>query len=204
VRRGYEYDASTLPTFIGPVARAYYLMTAKLDAAEREKRKALFGKFSDGLRPLKPYRWRVGTRLLTEIPVTTMPVFKMPIHVSYLLYLGAFSPRLALTYFRTALALCRLTGTQPSLLLHPLDFLCADDVSVLAFFPAMRQSLDGKLLLVSEALRMLDEQFEVLTLGQHARTVAQNCAVREVAEAAPESSLIRADDDREFAAKERA
>jgi peptidoglycan-N-acetylglucosamine deacetylase len=26
--RGYEYDASTFPTFLGPLARAYYFMTA--------------------------------------------------------------------------------------------------------------------------------------------------------------------------------
>ena len=35
VRRGYCYDASTLPTLIGPLARAYYFMTAKLSPAER-------------------------------------------------------------------------------------------------------------------------------------------------------------------------
>src|SRR5256885_6974058 len=75
-RRGYEYDATTFPTFLGPLARAYYFMTAKLTDEERERRKALFGKLSDGLQPLKPYRWRVGDGTLVEIPVTTMPVFK--------------------------------------------------------------------------------------------------------------------------------
>src|SRR5207248_2980424 len=32
--RGYRYDASTLPTFLGPLARLYYLLTANLDPAE--------------------------------------------------------------------------------------------------------------------------------------------------------------------------
>ena len=43
-RRGYQYDCSTFPTYLGPLARAYYFATAKLTPEEREKRKALFGK----------------------------------------------------------------------------------------------------------------------------------------------------------------
>ncbi len=38
-RRGYQYDASTLPTFIGPLARIYYFMTAKLTHEDKENRK---------------------------------------------------------------------------------------------------------------------------------------------------------------------
>ena len=91
VRRGYQYDASTLPTFIGPLARAYYFMTAKLNKEQTEQRKVLFGTWRDGLRPIKPYLWRVGDRKLVEIPVTTMPGFKIPIHFSYIIYLAGFS-----------------------------------------------------------------------------------------------------------------
>ena len=53
-RRGYPYDASTFPTYLGPLARAYYSMTAKLPKEERAKRKQLFGKFREGFRPLSP------------------------------------------------------------------------------------------------------------------------------------------------------
>ena len=45
-RRGYICDASTFPTFLGPLARAYYFMTSKLDKEELDLRKALFGKIS--------------------------------------------------------------------------------------------------------------------------------------------------------------
>ena len=138
-RRGYHYDASTFPTFLGPLARAYYFMTSNLSKAERQKRKALFGGFKDGFQPLKPYQWSLGTDQLIEMPVTTLPIFKVPIHFSYLLYLSVYSPALALLYFRLALWLCRLTGTQPSLLLHPLDFLTQEDVPELAFFPGMNR-----------------------------------------------------------------
>jgi hypothetical protein len=167
VRRGYQYDASTLPTFLGPLARAYYFMTAKLTEEEKQKRQILFGKLRDGLQPLKPYRWQVEGQSLVEIPVTTMPLFKVPIHFSYLLYLSLYSTPLALQYFRTALRLCRLRGVQPSLLLHPLDLLGCDDTQDLSFFPGMRMTSERKLEVVSRALRLMSDQFNLLTLRQH-------------------------------------
>ncbi len=170
LRRGYEYDASTFPTYLGPLARAYYFMTTKLSDEEKEERKELFGKMSEGLRPIKPYRWQMDERTLLEIPVTTMPLTKIPIHVSYVLYLSVFSPALAIQYFKTAMRLCRLTRTEPSLLLHPLDFLGADDTNALDFFPAMRIQSAKKLEIVGEVLRALSENFTVLNLREYART----------------------------------
>ena len=87
-RHGYQYDASTLPTFIGPLARAYYFMTTKLSPEDKESRKMLYGKFRDGLQPLRSYRWQIDgdSEMLVEIPVTSMPIFKIPFHVSYILY----------------------------------------------------------------------------------------------------------------------
>jgi hypothetical protein len=172
IRRGYRYDASTLPTFLGPLARAYYLMTTNLSEEERRQRQALFGSFRDGLLPLKPYRWRLAEGEILEMPVTTMPLSKTPIHVSYLLYLSLLSPALALRYFRAALWLCRRTGVQPSLLLHPLDFLSQEDAPALSFFPAMRLPKEKKLAIVSAALRLLSEYFTVVPMRQHVQVVA--------------------------------
>lgn len=173
VRRGYKYDASTFPTFIGPLSRAYYFMTARLSDEQREQRKALFGTVREGLRPVKPYRWHIDGESLVEIPVTTMPIFKVPVHVSYLLYLSAFAPSVALGYFRLALKLCRLTNTQPSLLLHPLDFLGRDDAPpALAFFPGMNLPSEEKLATVSEVLRLFAREFDIVTVRQHAQAAA--------------------------------
>jgi len=168
-RRAYCYDASTFPTFLGPLARMYYLMTAKnLSAEEREKRKKLFGRFEDGFRPLKPFHWHTEAGRLLEIPVTTMPVFKVPIHVSYLLYLGCYSKALAKLYWRMALTMCRATGTQLSLLLHPLDFMGSDDTDRLNFFPAMQKPHAGKIALVHELFDMLQGSFDCGTMAEHA------------------------------------
>ena len=171
--RGYLYDASTFPTFLGPLARAYYFMTSNLSAQEKEQRKILFGRFSEGFRPIKAYPWAIGSSHLLEIPVTTLPLLRTPFHASYLLYLSTFSSRLAISYFRTALWLCRVTGTSPSILLHPLDFLGSDDVRELSFFPAMNLPAERKLRLVSEVVRLLAKHFEVVTMHEHARRAAR-------------------------------
>ncbi len=176
-RRGYRYDASTFPTFLGPLARAYYFMTARLTAAQRRERAVLFGKLGEGFRSIRPYRWRLGEQSLLEIPVTTMPLFKVPIHISYLLYLASFSRLAALGYWRSALTLCRLTGTQPSLLLHPLDFLGYDDTQALAFFPAMRVPSGPKLELVSDVLALMASQFRIVTMRQHAEEAARTASL---------------------------
>jgi peptidoglycan-N-acetylglucosamine deacetylase len=171
-QRGYLYDASTFPTYFGPLARCYYFLRSNLNKEDQKNRGSLFGSFADGLRPLKPYRWH-GRNGLLEIPVTTMPILRAPIHLSYILFLSTFSAVLALRYIRTALALCRLTGVSPSLLLHPLDFLGEDDQIGLEFFPAMRLRRDAKLQLVAEVLRIYCNEFHVVTLRQHALHIAE-------------------------------
>ena len=170
--RGYEYDCSTLPTYIAPLARAYYFFKSpEMSAEEKEKRKKLFGKFSDGFQSLKPYRWQVGEKSLVEIPVTTLPIFKTPIHASYVLYLSTFSRLAARAYWKTAVEMCKLTGTELSLLLHPLDFLSGEDAPELKFFPAMNLPIEKKLKFLSEILETLAESFSIVSMREHAAAV---------------------------------
>ncbi|CAN5179333.1 polysaccharide deacetylase family protein [soil metagenome] len=172
--RGYEYDCSTLPTYIAPLARAYYfLKSPEMSDKEREKRKKLFGKFSDGFRSLKPYSWQVGDRSLIEIPVTTLPILKTPIHASYLLYLSSFSPAAARAYWRMALRLCRFSNVEPSILLHPLDFLNGDDVPELRFFPAMGMPIERKLNMVGEIVDELRSKYSVKTMREHSAALVE-------------------------------
>jgi peptidoglycan/xylan/chitin deacetylase (PgdA/CDA1 family) len=180
--RGYEYDCSTLPTYIAPLARAYYFMASpQMSPEEREKRKKLFGKFSDGFQPLKPYNWQIADKTLIEIPVTTLPVFKTPIHASYVIYLSTFSKALARAYWQTAIEMCRLTGTELSLLLHPLDFLSGDDAPELKFFPAMNLSIEKKLEFVSEILETLGDKFEIVNMQEHSNRARRTGSLKSVA-----------------------
>lgn len=184
-RRGYQYDASTFPTFLGPLARAYYFMKSRLDKTQHEQRKNLFGSIRDGFRPLRPYRWQSPAGELIEIPVTTMPLFRVPIHVSYLLYLAGFSQAVALSYFRTAMSFCRMSGTEPSLLLHPLDFLGGDDDADLSFFPAMQMRSTVKLAFVEKVIDLYSRRFEVVTMQRHATCIAKRKVSRVALEASP-------------------
>ncbi len=171
--RNYEYDCSTLPTYIAPLARAYYFFKSpEMSDEEKEKRKKLFGKLSDGFQSLKPYKWRIGEKSLIEIPVTTLPVFKTPIHFSYLLYLATFSELAAKTYFKTALRFCVLNKLAPSLLLHPLDFLDGTDAAELKFFPAMNLPAEKKMELLGGFLESFLKHYTLKNVGDHAREIA--------------------------------
>ena len=106
---------------------------------------------------------------MIELPVTTMPFLKSPIHGSYILYLGKFSTTLAKMYFWSALKLCKMMQVEPSLLLHPLDFMGQEDDDDLAFFPAMDQPAQRKIDLLSDCMEMLHNNFEVVNIEEHVR-----------------------------------
>ena len=108
---------------------------------------------------------------MTEIPVTTLPVFKTPIHFSYLLYLATFSELAAKTYFKTALKFCVLNKIAPSLLLHPLDFLDGTDAAELKFFPAMNLAAEKKMQLVGDFLADFEKYYTLKNVGEHARQI---------------------------------
>jgi peptidoglycan/xylan/chitin deacetylase (PgdA/CDA1 family) len=171
---GYEYDCSTLPMFVGPLARWFYFRTAALAPEDREKRSRLFGKFTDGFLPIRPYRWDLAGQTLVEIPVTTMPLIRLPIHISYLLYISRISDRFARAYFASALRLCRLMRVSPSLLVHPLDLLGCDDTAGLGFFPGM--DLDGaiKRRRVQVFLEMLQRDFRLVSMHKASLALSES------------------------------
>lgn len=173
-RRGYEYDCTTFPNLLNPLARAYFFATSNLSKEEKRRRKALFGTFADAFRPVKPFQWNLGTSRLLEIPVTTMPLLKIPVHLSYVIYLSRFSPTLARIYWRLALAMFRVTRTPPSILLHPLDFLGRDDCPALSFFPGMTLDLKHKLEVVGRVLDSLMARYEIVTMREQARRLRES------------------------------
>ena len=190
--RGYLYDASTLPTYLGPLARAYYFRTTRLSDAERRERAQLFGRLADGLRPVGAYSWKLPNgRTLLELPVTTFPVIKVPFHLSYLMYISRFSERLMAAYLGAALLACRLSGTEPSFLLHPLDLIDAKQEPRLAFFPGMDVPAQRKAELFRRAIHMLREHFTTVNMSAHARSLLarNNLSVRSSAASGPVVSV---------------
>ncbi len=166
-KRGYVFDASTFPTYLGPLARRYYFMKSDLSKEEKKARKELFGKFSEGFRKLKPYYHDLGDgKKLAELPVTTMPVFKIPFHLSYLIYISNISTGLMKIYLKTALLMCRITGTPVSFLLHPLDIIGGDKLTQLAFFPGMNIKTKDKVKVFKTVLKVLSSHREIVSLPE--------------------------------------
>jgi peptidoglycan-N-acetylglucosamine deacetylase len=164
-KRDYKFDASILPTFISPVMRIYYFWNSKLTKEERQNRKELFGSYKEGFYSVKAFNWKLANnKTLLEIPVTTIPVFKIPFHLSYLLYISGFSMWVMKIYLSFALFMCKITRTSPSLLLHPLDLISGDKIPELAFFPGMNISTQKKVLVFKYVLNKFKNKFNVLPM----------------------------------------
>lgn len=170
----YEYDCSTFPTFIAPLARFFFFLKAqKMPDEEMEKRKRLFGRFSDGFRSLKPYFWQSGSGRILEIPVTTFPFLRIPVHASYLLYIAEFSEQLAISYFKAAVSFSKLFNIHFSLLLHPLDFLSGGEIPELRFFPAMSMPSSKKLEVLQKILDVFGNSFTIVNMKTYADWVSK-------------------------------
>ncbi len=170
--KGYTYDSSTFPTIIGPLARMYYFKTSKLTKEQKKERKELFGKLSDGFMKLKPYFWKLkNDRRLIEVPVTTMPLFRVPIHMTYLVYLSTVSKHLAFFYLKCAIYLCKLTRTSPHFLIHPTDLLGNDMVSGMEFFPGMQISGQKKSAFFKKVIRIFSRHFTLLSMDDYVNEV---------------------------------
>ncbi len=165
----YVYDTSTLPTFIGPLARMYYFWITKKSKEERENLKGMYGSFKNGLLPLKPFYWEIDGQRVLELPVTTIPWFKTPFHQSYLVYLSSFSSGLMHTYLNMAIGLCNLTKTSPNFLLHPTDLMGRDLVPEMAFFPGMNVETAQKKEIFSYVIGKLSQSFHLENMLSHAQ-----------------------------------
>lgn len=76
-------------------------------------------------------------------------------------------------YLRFAIFMCKITKTQPSYLLHPLDLIGSDHVPSLAFFPGMNVQSERKLKIFETAMTMLKNNFELLPMGEFAERISK-------------------------------
>ena len=159
VELNYRYDASSYPTSIGPLARAYHLFHAKLSREEKRKQRHLFGGFRSAFAPLERYDWQLDSGALIEVPVTTMPILRLPIHFTYLNYLADFSQTLASVYFKSALSLLHSFNVKPCLLFHATDFLGKSDPLVPAFLPGMKSDADRKIAFLHKLFHSFEKDY---------------------------------------------
>jgi peptidoglycan/xylan/chitin deacetylase (PgdA/CDA1 family) len=157
---GFTYDGSFLPTFLGPIARLYYFFSSGMSRNEREDREAMFGRWSDAFGHLRARPHDEAPAVL-DLPVTTIPLLRLPFHLSYILWLSGKSRWLSRAYLRTALRLCRWTRTPPSYLLHSLDFVGHGEHPDLDFFPGMNLDWQHKQSVIDGLLQELTKGFQV-------------------------------------------
>lgn len=167
IERGYQYDASVLPTWIGPLARYQHFRSTELSDEQREDRADLFGGFGQARWSLHPQRLRAAGGQIVELPVTTLPVARVPMHGSYLIQLYSISPRLARGYFRAAVRLCRARGVGMSMLIHPTDILDRRDAPAMEFFPGMGVAASDKVAFITWVLQTMQANFDVVGTGDH-------------------------------------
>lgn len=67
--------------------------------------------------------------------------------------------------------MCRATRTEPSLLLHPLDFMGLEDKTGLEFFPAMSMPVNKKLELMDGFFTLLQKSFEPVPIGEFVASI---------------------------------
>jgi len=157
---GFTYDGSFLPTFLGPIARLYYFCNSSMSKEEKRDRAAMFGRLRDVFGPLRG-RPHADAPEVLDLPVTTMPLVRLPFHLSYVLWLTGKSRWLARRYLDLGLALCRLTRTPPSYLLHSLDFVGHGEHRELDFFPGMNMSWQTKQQTIEQLMTRLTRHFAV-------------------------------------------
>lgn len=173
-KRNYLFDASTLPTWLGPLARMYYFSKSDLPPEEKKARKELFGKFSEGFRSNKPYFHQLNdNKKILEIPVTTVPFLKIPFHLSYLIYLSGISDTLMKAYLNLSIRMCKISATHPSYLLHPLDLIGGDKIKDLAFFPGMNLDSGKKVRVFKYVIQKMQKHFELVKMSQFAESVIE-------------------------------
>ncbi len=178
VSRNYDYDCSSFPNSLAGLSRMYFFARNSLNKEERSKRSGLFGRSSEMLKSIRPYFCDVRNGRILEIPVTTMPFLRFPIHFSYILYLSEFSEAMAIRYFKIAMALCDYSKVGPSLLFHPLDFMGSDDgCEEVAFFPGMNRTAAQKMATIRSCMEVIYTRFRPLTIGQFAASAKNGNAV---------------------------
>ena len=177
-RRGYLYDSSIHPTSLMPLFKLlHWWNTRSRSGSDRTAMGQLNYMFS----PRRPYRSSIvglgsrGGDGIVELPVTVVPVVRLPFWATFLLASG-------LGAFKASLRALVATRTPVQFQFHLSDFVDFNDREFADQVPragdgvyvpqAMWTPLDTKRELFTRALDLLAEHYEFITLERWARQVA--------------------------------
>lgn len=155
---GYAYDSSAFHNRLAGWARRWQQRRQGRDAASAD------GHGQAIAWPLQPFDWQLAGGTLLELPVTTLPLLRWPVHGTYVMHLAAHARPAARGYVQGAAWACRAASNPWHLLLHATDFIGSDDGLPAGFLPGMGLRWCDKQALLRRWLRLLREQFEPRTM----------------------------------------
>lgn len=161
---GYHYDASTFPNALGALARRWQAKSAARLGARPLLATDTFGSRASARLPLTAYAWDLAGATLIEVPVTTLPGLRIPIHATYLQHLADSSTFAARAFAFTLVEWCRRARVAPHYLLHATDFIGCDDGFDSAFLPGMRRRWQAKVALLDLLVDRLRASFELMPI----------------------------------------
>lgn len=160
---GYLYDSSLLPSFYAPVLRLMQgiLSRGRVDPTH-------YGRAVFGLAPLRPFPisglgvvglMRAGSKTpghsLWEVPVTTVPLLRVPFHSTFVLSTGRW-------LFDLGLALARFRRVPLNYLLHGADPVDTVPDSALASYRFLTQPWARKRKLFEHMLAQLSRYYRLV------------------------------------------
>jgi len=178
-RRGYLYDSSVFPSLLNPLLK--FLHWRSMSGRSRKERTTL-GHLRYMLAPTQPYRTaedslgRRGNDGLVEFPVTVVPLVRIPFFATFLLATG-------LALFKVCYRMLKALGRPIQYQFHLSDFVDYSHPELEGQVPrgsdvyvpqALRTPLKRKWTLFEQALAMMTEDYEFVTLEQWAGRLASH------------------------------
>jgi hypothetical protein len=159
---GYAYDSSILPTFISPLYRTVSVLS--------RRRAFSYGSIHHARAPLSPYHpdeervWKRGAMRIVEVPISTMPFFRIPFHCSYALHAG-------FALFRCGVRLTVLAGLPLVYLFHARELARCDERWSLGF-PFKELPFARRKAICEAMLEAITGMFDMVTTPELAAAVA--------------------------------
>lgn len=155
---GYSYDSSVIPTSCAMIMES-------VSKVRYPKSSMLFA-------PTYPYRpsrediYRKGDAAIMEIPVTVLPIFKIPCHLSYMIIGGRFYEIFSVAMFKT------FKPKVLNYLFHPLDFVDSSSVQIDGNVPGLNIPVTKKLDYAKRNLDFICSNYQVMTTDRLANVLS--------------------------------
>ena len=152
--QGYLYDSSIIPT------SAYPLLMRINSVLTRSLHRTHGPRWSWGMAPNAPYHpslkkiWGKGTSPLLEVPCTTLPGLRIPIHAT-------FAVKLGYPFFRSALEIVKRRGIPLNYEFHAADL--SDTITDARLGHLNGLSLEKRYLLVRKMLQSISKHYRIVT-----------------------------------------